>query len=97
MQLGRIDFLRGDTVRRVLARIERRSPHSVVASFEFLDAHDAVVARLSACRFRRVDLGARRGGAPARFVYALEAQPLPGRFEARELPSPAALIEHVST
>lgn len=97
VQLGRIDFLRGDTVRRVLARIERRSPHSVVASFEFLDAHDAVVARLSACRFRRVDMGARRGGAPARFVYALEAQPLPGRFEARELPSPAALIEHAST
>ncbi|RQH10157.1 type I polyketide synthase [Paraburkholderia dinghuensis] len=93
VQIGRVDFLRGDSVRRVLVRVQRRSPHSVVASFEFLDAAGAVVARLAACRFRRVDLAGRRHGAPARFAYALEARPLPGDFTAAALPSPAAIVE----
>ncbi len=96
VQIGRVDFLRGDSVRRVLSRVHRRSPHSIVASFEFLDANDSIVARLSACRFRRVDLTARRHGAPARFAYALEARPLPGAFTATALPPPAALVERAS-
>jgi phthiocerol/phenolphthiocerol synthesis type-I polyketide synthase C len=92
VQIGRVDFLRGDSVRRVLASVHRRSPHSIVASFTFLDANDAIVARLSSCRFRRVDLMARRHGVPARFAYALEARPLPDGFTADALPSPAALV-----
>ncbi|HEY4353510.1 MAG TPA: beta-ketoacyl synthase N-terminal-like domain-containing protein, partial [Paraburkholderia sp.] len=96
VQIGRIDFSGGDSVRRVLARVQRRSPHSVVASFEFLDADNAVVARLSACRFRRVDLTGRRHAAPARFAYALEARPLPEAFTAAALPGPAALVERAS-
>ncbi|WP_233883666.1 type I polyketide synthase [Paraburkholderia flagellata] len=96
VQIGRVDFLRGDSVRRVLARVQRRSPHSLVASFEFLDANNAIVARLSACRFRRVDLTSRRHAAPARFAYALEARPLPGDFTAAALPAPAALVERAS-
>jgi len=93
VQMGRIDYLRGDTVRRTVMQIERRSPHSAVASVSFLDADNVVVARLASCRFRRVDMSARRASPPAHLAYILEARPLPGRFEARALPAPADLIE----
>ncbi|WP_175691543.1 type I polyketide synthase [Burkholderia anthina] len=96
VQIGRVDFLRGDSVRRVLARVQQRSPHSIVASFEFLDADNAVVARLSTCRFRRVDLTGRRHAAPARFAWTLEARPLPDCFTAAALPGPATLAERAS-
>ena len=96
VQISRVDFLLGDSVRRVLARVQRRSPHSIVASFEFLDADNAVVARLSGCRFRRVDLTGRRHAAPARFAWALEARPLPNGFTAAALPAPATLAERAS-
>ncbi|MGF6916163.1 SDR family NAD(P)-dependent oxidoreductase [Paraburkholderia sp. 40] len=92
VQLGRIDYLRGDAIRYVLARIERRSPHSVVASFEFADARGAVVARLSACRFRRVDLLSRRQQAPGRYTYIVEAKPLAADVNAHALPTAAALL-----
>ncbi|MGQ7934604.1 SDR family NAD(P)-dependent oxidoreductase [Paraburkholderia sp. D1E] len=93
VQIGRIDYLRGDAIRYVVARIERRSPHSVVASFEFADAHGAIVARLGACRFRRVDLMGRRQHAPARYAYVAEARPLAADLDAHMLPEPAALLE----
>ncbi|MGA9912449.1 MAG: acyltransferase domain-containing protein, partial [Paraburkholderia sp.] len=93
VQIGRIDYLRGDAIRYVVARIERRSPHSVVASFEFADAHGAIVARLGTCRFRRVDLMGRRQHAPARYAYIAEAKPLAADLDARMLPDPAALLE----
>ncbi|MFM0731011.1 SDR family NAD(P)-dependent oxidoreductase [Paraburkholderia sediminicola] len=93
VQIGRIDYLRGDAIRYVVARIERRSPHSVVASFEFSDAHGAIVARLGACRFRRVDLVGRRQHAPARYAYIAEARPLAADLDAHMLPEPAALLE----
>ena len=96
VQIGRVDFQRGDSVRRVLVRVQRRSPHSIVASFEFLDANDVIVARLSACRFRRVDLTGRPHAAPARFAFALEARPLPDGFTAAALPAPVALVERAS-
>ncbi|WP_144107295.1 type I polyketide synthase [Paraburkholderia sp. BCC1886] len=96
VQIERIDFLRGDAVERVLVRVHRRNPHSIVASIEFLDAHDAIVARLSGCRFRRVDLAGRRHSAPAHFTYALEARPLPNEFTADALPKPAALLDRAS-
>jgi acyl transferase domain-containing protein/acyl carrier protein len=100
VQIGRVDFLRGDPVRRVLARVQRRSPHSIVASFEFLDPNGAIIARLSACRFRRVDLAGRRHGAPARFAYALEARPsqagFTAGFTADTLPPPAVLVERAN-
>ncbi|CAB3760747.1 beta-ketoacyl synthase [Burkholderia sp. MSh2] len=92
VQIGRVDYLRGDTVARVLARIDRRSPHSIVAHFEFLDAQGAIVARLGGCRFRRVDLVGRRQNLPARFVYRLEETPLPGDVDAAGLPAPDALL-----
>ncbi|MBU9401231.1 type I polyketide synthase [Burkholderia multivorans] len=92
VQIGRVDYLRGDTIARVLARIVRRSPHSIVAHFEFLDAHGAIVARLGASRFRRVDLVGRRQNAPARFVYRLEEAPLPGDVDASSLPAPGTLL-----
>ncbi|WP_175150285.1 type I polyketide synthase [Paraburkholderia ultramafica] len=93
VQLGRIDYLRGDAIRYVMARIERRSPHSVVASFEFADEQGTIVARLGACRFRRVDLMGRRQQAPGRYAYIVEAKPLAGDFNARSLPEPAALLD----
>ncbi|MDR0458592.1 MAG: polyketide synthase dehydratase domain-containing protein, partial [Burkholderiaceae bacterium] len=96
VQLGRIDYLRGDTVRRVVTQIERRSPHSVVASVSFLDADNNVVARLASCRFRRVDMSARSANLPAHLAYILEARPLPGRFEAAALPAPSDLIEQAA-
>lgn len=92
VQIGRVDYLRGDTVERVLARIDRRSPHSIVAHFEFLDAQGMIVARLGACRFRRVDLVGRRRNAPARFVYRLEETPLPSDVDAAGLPAPDAML-----
>ncbi|KVN96271.1 beta-ketoacyl synthase [Burkholderia ubonensis] len=93
VQIGRVDYLRGDTVARVLARIDRRSPHSIVATFEFLDARGAIVARLGGCRFRRVDLVGRRQSPPAHFVYMLEETPLPGDADAASLPAPGVLLE----
>ncbi|MGY4833437.1 SDR family NAD(P)-dependent oxidoreductase [Burkholderia pyrrocinia] len=93
VQIGRVDYLRGDTVERVLARVDRRSPHSIVAHFEFLDAQGAIVARLGSCRFRRVDLVGRRQNLPARFVYRLEEIPLPNEVDAAGLPMPDALLE----
>ncbi|WP_321791096.1 SDR family NAD(P)-dependent oxidoreductase [Burkholderia pyrrocinia] len=92
VQIGRVDYLRGDTVERVLARIDRRSPHSIVAHFEFLDAQGAIVARLGSCRFRRVDLVGRRQNLPARFVYRLEEVPLQNEVDAAGLPAPDALL-----
>ncbi len=96
VQIGRVDFLSGESIRRVLARIHRRSPHSIVASFEFIDASGSIVARLAACRFRRVDLAGRRHGAPARFAYVLEARPLPGGYTAAALPQPGMLVERAN-
>ncbi|RQR70197.1 type I polyketide synthase [Burkholderia sp. Bp9015] len=96
VQIGRVDYLRGDTVARVLARIDRRSSHSIVATFNFLDACGAIVARLSACRFRRVDLVGRRQNLPARFVYTLEETPLPADLDAASLPAPGVLLEQVT-
>ncbi|MGY6164145.1 SDR family NAD(P)-dependent oxidoreductase [Paraburkholderia strydomiana] len=96
VQIGRIDYLRGDAVRYVLARIERRSPHSVVASFEFADAHGAIVARLDTCRFRRIDLTGRRHHAPARYAYIVEAKPLTTGLDAHMLPEPSALLENAA-
>jgi phthiocerol/phenolphthiocerol synthesis type-I polyketide synthase C len=96
VQIGRVDWLHGDSVRRVLASLQRRSPHSIVASFAFLDANDRIVARLSSCRFRRVDLMARRHSAPTRFAYALEARPLPDGFISDTLPLPAVLVERAN-
>ncbi|RKU03683.1 beta-ketoacyl synthase [Burkholderia sp. Nafp2/4-1b] len=96
VQIGRVDFLSGEAIRRVLARIHRRSPHSIVASFEFIDVHGRIVARLSACRFRRVDLAGRRHGAPARFAYVLEARPQPAGYTAAALPSPSVLVERAN-
>lgn len=92
VQIGRVDYLRGDAIDRVLVRIERRSPHSVVASFDFIDANGLVTARLGNCRFRRVDLLGRRHHAPARFVYTLEHRPLPADARADSLPTPADLL-----
>lgn len=96
VQIGRVDFLSGESIRRALARIHRRSPHSIVASFEFIDADGRIVARLAACRFRRVDLAGRRHGAPARFAYVLEARPLPGGYTAAALPQPGMLVERAN-
>ncbi|WP_430233561.1 SDR family NAD(P)-dependent oxidoreductase [Paraburkholderia tropica] len=93
VQFGRIDYLRGDTIRQVLAVVDRRSPHSVVVSFHFLDSAARVVARLAQCRFRRVDLQARHRATPSRYMYHLEARPLAGGFDASALPAPAVLLE----
>ncbi|MGS0896240.1 SDR family NAD(P)-dependent oxidoreductase [Burkholderia stagnalis] len=92
VQIGRVDYLRGDTVERVLVRVERRSPHSIVARFEFLDAQGRIVARLGGCRFRRVDLVGRRQNPPARFAYRLDEMPLPEAVDAAGLPTPDALL-----
>ncbi|TAM03956.1 MAG: type I polyketide synthase, partial [Paraburkholderia sp.] len=93
VQIVRVEYLRGDTVERVLATIERRSPHSVVASFDFLDSEGRVVARLGECRFRRVDLQARRHAEPGRYAFRLEARPLAGGFDASSLPTSATLLD----
>ncbi|MHA7681440.1 SDR family NAD(P)-dependent oxidoreductase [Cupriavidus sp. PET2-C1] len=93
VQMGRIDFYgRGEAVRRVVARIELRSPHSLVASFTYLDAASQVVMRVGACRFRRVDLQARLHAAPSRFAFVTEARPYAADISAAALPAPATLI-----
>ncbi|RKP47737.1 type I polyketide synthase [Pararobbsia silviterrae] len=96
VQIARIDYLRGDAIERVLATVNRRSPHSIVASFDFLDARGRVVARLGACRFRRVDLLSRRYVAPARYAYRLEARPLADGFDATPLPAMSVLLADAS-
>ncbi|MDR5757599.1 type I polyketide synthase [Caballeronia sp. LZ035] len=92
VQIGRIDFLRTAEVCAVIARIDRRSPHSVLASFDFVDADHHVVMRLSGCRFRRVDLLGRRHVPPARLKFIARPQPLDAAAGSHTLPAPAALI-----
>lgn len=93
VQMGRIDYYGGgERVRRVVARIERRSPHSLVASFTYLDEFDQIIMRVGACRFRRVDLQARRQVTPSRFAFVAEARPYAANLSAAALPSPETLI-----
>ncbi|SPB15581.1 type I polyketide synthase WcbR [Caballeronia novacaledonica] len=92
VQIGRADFVSGD-IARVLVTVERFSPHSVVATFEFIGANGGIAARLSACRFRRVDLAGRRKAAAPRYVFRLEQRPMRGAFDASSIPAPAALVE----
>ncbi|KMW47025.1 type I polyketide synthase [Ralstonia insidiosa] len=91
VQFGRMDYF-GGVPARVVARIERRSPHSLVASFQYLDAAGHTVLTLSACRFRRVDLIGRRHGKPGRYVFALEAKPAAEDAVSAAAPSPASLL-----
>ena len=90
VQFGRMDYF-GGLPARVVARIERRSPHSLVANFQYLDTAGNTVLKLSACRFRRVDLIGRRHGKPGRYVFALEAKPATEAIAAAA-PSPASLL-----
>ncbi|WP_053572645.1 type I polyketide synthase [Caballeronia cordobensis] len=92
VQIGRADFVSGD-IARVLVTIERFSPHSVVATFEFIGTSGGIAARLSACRFRRVDLAGRRQSAAPRYVYRLEQRPQRATFDASSIPEPAVLVE----
>ena len=96
VQMGRIDFFGGYPVSRVLARIERRNPHSLVASFTYLDADAKVIATVSACRFRRVNFIGRQDAEPDRFAFVAQAQPYEAQVSAAGLPAPAALIESAS-
>ncbi|GCB06395.1 type I polyketide synthase [Ralstonia sp. SET104] len=89
VQFGRMDYY-GGMPARVVARVERRSPHSLVASFHYLDSAGGTVLKLSTCRFRRVDLLGRRHGGPGRYVFALEATPASEAISAA--PSPASLL-----
>lgn len=93
VQMGRIDYYgNGATASRVVARIERRSPHSLVASFTYLDPAGNTVLALRACRFRRVDLLARRRSAPGRFAFVAEARPYAAQLGAAALPAPETLM-----
>ncbi|MGF6903710.1 SDR family NAD(P)-dependent oxidoreductase [Paraburkholderia sp. GAS348] len=96
VHMGRIDFFGGNAPARVLVRIERRSPHSLVASFTYLDQDAGVIARISACRFRRVDFTGRHRPEPGRFVFVAEARPYNGDVIAAGLPAPAVLFESAS-
>jgi acyl transferase domain-containing protein/acyl carrier protein/short-subunit dehydrogenase len=96
VQIGRVDFLSAD-ITRVLATIERRSPHSVVAKFEFLDESGSVVARLAECRFRRVDLTGRHHSAPPQFAYRLEGRELSGTAGVASLPPSTELVDEAVT
>lgn len=89
VQFGRMDYF-GGVPARVVARIERRSPHSLLANFHYLDSAGNTVLKLSACRFRRVDLIGRRHGGPGRYVFAVEAKPANETIDAA--PSPASLL-----
>lgn len=89
VQFGRMDYF-GGVPTQVVARIERRSPHSLVAAFHYLDSAGNTVLKLSACRFRRVDLVGRRHGKPGRYVYMLEALPTTETIAA--VPTPANVL-----
>ncbi|MBN6209052.1 SDR family NAD(P)-dependent oxidoreductase [Ralstonia pickettii] len=95
VQFGRMDYF-GGVPARVVARVERRSPHSLVANFHYLDTAGNTVLKLSACRFRRVDLVGRRHGKPGRYVYTLEATPTT-EATAAAVSSPASLLAKAST
>ncbi|MGX6565928.1 SDR family NAD(P)-dependent oxidoreductase [Cupriavidus necator] len=92
VQFGRIDYYGGGAPVRVVARIDRRNPHSLVGTFTYLDQAGNVTLRISECRFRRVDLVARRHGAPGRYVFAAEARPHAQDISAAALPVPATLL-----
>ena len=62
---------------RLRARLVRRSPHSVVADFELLDADDIVLAQIQGVRFRAAALTAPQTLPPA-WAESLRLTPLEG-------------------
>jgi phthiocerol/phenolphthiocerol synthesis type-I polyketide synthase C len=93
VQMGRIDFYGGDAASRVIARIVRRNPHSLVASFTWLAADGRIVIKMDGCRFRRVNFSRQRVAAPGRYRFVAEAQPYMDELSAASLAEPAALLE----
>jgi len=93
VQMGRIAFFGGDPVRRVLVRIVQRNPHSLVASFTYLDGDAKVVATIDACRFRRVDFTGRHKAEPGRYTFTALARPYDEDLSAAGLPDPERLVE----
>uniref|UniRef100_UPI003BABA70F SDR family NAD(P)-dependent oxidoreductase n=1 Tax=Stappia sp. TaxID=1870903 RepID=UPI003BABA70F len=66
----------GATPTDVMIEVERASPRSLLARFDFLDADGGLVARLSGVRFKAVQLHAPVGG-PDDLAYHVEARLLP--------------------
>ncbi|WP_322042154.1 SDR family NAD(P)-dependent oxidoreductase [Paraburkholderia sp. J67] len=96
VQLARVDYYDdGDAnhVVRALARIVRRNPHSLVASFTWFDANGRIIAKMDGCRFRRVNFSQPRGTGLMRLRFVAEAQPYAAQASAAALAQPAALLD----
>ncbi|MHC1478964.1 SDR family NAD(P)-dependent oxidoreductase [Frateuria aurantia] len=97
VQMGRVDYLgQGQPVHQVRVQILRRSPHSVLAAFSYLDAAGGIIAQISQCRFRRADLSGRRHTPPDRYVFEAVPRSREAAAGSEQLPMPHALLAQAS-
>jgi acyl transferase domain-containing protein/NADPH:quinone reductase-like Zn-dependent oxidoreductase/NAD(P)-dependent dehydrogenase (short-subunit alcohol dehydrogenase family)/acyl carrier protein len=87
----------GALATRLRARLVRRSPHSVLADFELLDAEDRLLASARGVRFRAAALTA-QPTLPQTWVTQARLTPLEGDpVASAPLPSPEELAQSVQT
>ena len=97
VQMGRVDYLgQGQPVAQVRVSILRRSPHSVLAAFTYLDADGVIIAQVSQCRFRRADLSGRRHAPPDRYVFEAVPRARLAAAGSEQLPLPHDLLVQAS-
>lgn len=93
VQMGTIRYQSVGLVKSVIARIIKRSPHSVLASFTYLDQSNRVIACFEACRFRKVALVNQQASQPDSFTFIAEPAPYKHERSASSLPPAHALME----
>ena len=96
VQMGSIRYQSAGPVHAVIARINKRSPHSILASFIYLDENNSVIAHIEACRFRKVTLVNQQASQPDSFTYIAEPAPYLRERSASSLPAARTLLEQAT-
>lgn len=92
VKMGRIDLYRKGHPHSFRARLVRRSARSVQAEFEWFDAEEQLLARLSGCRFRAAPLVAKEEEKISRWHMIPWLNPHPADVLASEWPSVEEII-----
>lgn len=92
VKVDRLDFLRHAEITGFRSRLLRRSPRSVLADFELLDADGRLVASAMGCRFRAAPFLRRERSGVACWRTEPWLQPHPAESLKAELPSSLELL-----
>lgn len=93
VKTGRLEYYRAGALSRFRARIIRRSARSVLVDFELFNAEDALLARMSRCRFRAAPLDYRAQEQVSRWLVEAWLRPHPVEGLVAELPSTSVVFE----